>query len=227
MPEQTFLRLIEDLIEDEDEQEVGGVFEPDDIAIMTSAFDERDPDRVLADLAYLDPIEEVVGAWSRRQAISMDERFCEAMERALAAERAEPGAEQSSAELSHELGFAFGACLDGRCRWAAGLPLPRPPRQQGVSARQCPPYLCFLGAQVRRRFCVGLRQLLVLLRCQHRSACICRMTKGGDDQDFGRGRQLHHVSEGEGPRERQTRGAANQIVMKAGLAVHKPAVAAL
>jgi len=50
----------------------------------------------LADLAYLDPIEEVVGAWSRRQAISMDARFCEAMERALAAERAEPEAEQSS-----------------------------------------------------------------------------------------------------------------------------------
>jgi hypothetical protein len=45
MPKQTFLRLIEDLIEDEDEQEVGGVFEPDDIAIMTSAFD-----RILSDL---------------------------------------------------------------------------------------------------------------------------------------------------------------------------------
>jgi hypothetical protein len=41
-----------------------------------------------------DPIEEVVGAWSRRQAISMDARFCEAMERALAAERVEPEAEQ-------------------------------------------------------------------------------------------------------------------------------------
>jgi hypothetical protein len=45
-----------------------------------------------------DPIDEVVGAWSRRQAVSMDARFCEAMERALAAERAEPEAEQSSAE---------------------------------------------------------------------------------------------------------------------------------
>ena len=41
MPKQTFLRLVED----EDEQEVGGVFEPDDIAIMTSAFD-----RILSDL---------------------------------------------------------------------------------------------------------------------------------------------------------------------------------
>jgi hypothetical protein len=41
MPKQTFLRLIED----EDELEVGGVFEPDDIAIMTSAFD-----RILSDL---------------------------------------------------------------------------------------------------------------------------------------------------------------------------------
>jgi hypothetical protein len=49
-----------------------------------------------ADLEFLDPIEEVVGAWSRRQALSMDARFCEAMERALAAERAEPEAEQSS-----------------------------------------------------------------------------------------------------------------------------------
>jgi hypothetical protein len=40
-----------------------------------------------------DPVDEVVGAWSRRQAVSMDARFCEAMERALAAERAEPEAE--------------------------------------------------------------------------------------------------------------------------------------
>jgi hypothetical protein len=50
-----------------------------------------------ADLEFLDPVEEVVGAWSRRQALSMDARFCEAMERALAAERAKPEAE---AELS-------------------------------------------------------------------------------------------------------------------------------
>jgi hypothetical protein len=46
------------------------------------------------DLEFPDPVDEVVGAWSRRQAISMDARFCEAMERALAAERAEPEAEQ-------------------------------------------------------------------------------------------------------------------------------------
>jgi hypothetical protein len=47
-----------------------------------------------ADLEFPDdPIEEVVGAWSRRQAVAMDARFCEAMERALAAERAEPEAE--------------------------------------------------------------------------------------------------------------------------------------
>jgi hypothetical protein len=41
-----------------------------------------------------DPIDQIIGTWSRRQAISMDMRFCEAMERALAAERAEPEAEQ-------------------------------------------------------------------------------------------------------------------------------------
>jgi hypothetical protein len=53
-----------------------------------------------ADLEFLDdPIEEVVGAWSRRQAISMDERFCEAMERALAAERGEPEAEAEPSQL--------------------------------------------------------------------------------------------------------------------------------
>jgi hypothetical protein len=46
-----------------------------------------------------DPIEEVVGAWSRRQAVSMDARFCEAMERALAAERAEPEAEAEPSQL--------------------------------------------------------------------------------------------------------------------------------
>jgi hypothetical protein len=46
-----------------------------------------------------DPIEEVVGAWSRRQAIAMDERFCEAMERALAAERGEPEAEVEPSQL--------------------------------------------------------------------------------------------------------------------------------
>ena len=41
-----------------------------------------------ADLEFPDdPIEEVVGAWSRWQAVVMDARFCEAMERALAAER--------------------------------------------------------------------------------------------------------------------------------------------
>jgi hypothetical protein len=58
-----------------------------------------------ADLEFPDdPIEEVVGAWSRRQAISMDARFCEAMERALAAERAEPEAEQSSAESPQHAG---------------------------------------------------------------------------------------------------------------------------
>jgi hypothetical protein len=52
-----------------------------------------------ADLEFPDdPIDEVIGAWSRRQAVSMDARFCEAMERALAAERAEPETEQSSAE---------------------------------------------------------------------------------------------------------------------------------
>ena len=39
MPKQTYLRLVED------KQEVGGVFQPDDIAIMTSAFD-----RILSDL---------------------------------------------------------------------------------------------------------------------------------------------------------------------------------
>jgi hypothetical protein len=51
----------------------------------------------LADLEFPgDPVDEVVGAWSRRQALSMDARFCEAMERALAAERAGPEAEQSS-----------------------------------------------------------------------------------------------------------------------------------
>jgi len=49
----------------------------------------------LADLEFSDPIDEVVGAWSRRQAITMDARFCEAMERALAAERAEPEVEQA------------------------------------------------------------------------------------------------------------------------------------
>jgi hypothetical protein len=41
-----------------------------------------------------DPIDEIIGTWSRRQVISMDTRFCEAVERALAAERAEPEAEQ-------------------------------------------------------------------------------------------------------------------------------------
>jgi hypothetical protein len=40
-----------------------------------------------------------VGAWSRRQAISMDARFCEAMERALAAERGEPEAEAEPSQL--------------------------------------------------------------------------------------------------------------------------------
>ena len=39
MPKKAFLRLVED------EQEVGGVFGPDDIAIMTSAFDH-----ILSDL---------------------------------------------------------------------------------------------------------------------------------------------------------------------------------
>jgi len=46
------------------------------------------------DLEFPDPIDEIVGAWSRRHVISMDTRFCEAMGRALAAERAEPEAEQ-------------------------------------------------------------------------------------------------------------------------------------
>jgi hypothetical protein len=39
MPKQAFLRLVED------EQEVGGVFKPDDITNMTSAFD-----RIVSDL---------------------------------------------------------------------------------------------------------------------------------------------------------------------------------
>jgi hypothetical protein len=43
MPKQTFLRVLED------EQEVGGVFEPDDIAIMTSAFDLIRSDLELVD----------------------------------------------------------------------------------------------------------------------------------------------------------------------------------
>jgi hypothetical protein len=42
------------------------------------------------DLEFLDrspdPVDEIVGAWSRRHVISMDTRFCEAMARALAAE---------------------------------------------------------------------------------------------------------------------------------------------
>jgi hypothetical protein len=42
MPKQTFLTLVED------EQEVGGVFPPNDIAIMTSAFD-----RIVSDLKLL------------------------------------------------------------------------------------------------------------------------------------------------------------------------------
>jgi hypothetical protein len=53
------------------------------------------------------------------------------------------------------------------------------------------------------------------------------MTKGGDGQILAEAASCTMYLEGEGPRERQTRGAANQIVMKAGLAVHEPAVAAL
>ena len=38
VPKQTFLRLIEQ--EQEKQQEVGGVFDPEQIAIMTAAFDQ-------------------------------------------------------------------------------------------------------------------------------------------------------------------------------------------
>jgi hypothetical protein len=49
MPKQTFLRVVED------EQEVGGVFKPDDIATMTSAFD-----LIRADLELVDRDDPIV-----------------------------------------------------------------------------------------------------------------------------------------------------------------------
>lgn len=55
---------------------------------LAGQMDPEFPDR------SLDPINEIVGAWSRRHVIAMDALFCEAVERALAAERAEPEAEQ-------------------------------------------------------------------------------------------------------------------------------------